>query len=259
MRTPFLGFILVFGALVAPTARSETSANIIVDWRGLPQVQGVVRDGNKVDWGFANFVAFGPGWAYTAQDYAAKEHKKAAIDDPALGRGLLFTGKIWAGSRGLGIREEFFDVSKDGAAKARVRWTITSLDGKPMQLERAYVRFPLALNDFAGGTLSGKPLPVDYGQEWIGVGDKGAIEVVSKGGNKFLRLAVAKGNPVLWDGRKDKLDRFELRVDFPDAKGATSSTIEFDFSGAFADALKKGRGVVKLDLPPPPAKTEAGD
>ena len=261
MKHSFAKTLLACAALAAlPTgARAETPANIVVDWRGLPQVQDIVRDGNKVGWGFANFVAFGPGWQYTAQDYAAKEHKKATVDDPALGRGLLFTGKIWAGSRGLAIREEFFDVSKGGPAKARVRWTISSQDGKPMALERAYVRFPIALNDFAGGTISGAPLPVDYGQEWIGVGDKGAIEVVSKDGNKTLRLAVAKGNPVLWDGRKDKLDRFELRVDFPDAKNAASSTIEFDFSGAFADSLKKGRGKVNLQLPPPPAKMEAGD
>ena len=259
MKPSFLQSLLPLAALAAlavPAARGETPANISVEGRGLPQVQGIVRDGNKVDWGFANFVAFGPGWQFTAQDYAMKEGKKASVDDPALGRGLLFTGKIWAGSRGLAIREEFFDVSKGGPAKARVRWTISSQDGKPMALERAYVRFPLALNDFAGGTISGAPLPVDYGQEWIGVGDKGAIELVSKDGGKTFRLAVAKGNPVLWDGRKDKLERFELRIDFPDAKGAASSTIEFDFSGAFADSLKKGKGVVKLDLPPPPAKTE---
>ena len=184
MKNSFLPSLMACAALALPAARGETGANIVVDGRGLPQVQGVLRDGNKVDWGFANFVAFGPGcWAYTAQDYAAKEHKKAAIDDPALGRGLLFTGKIWAGSRGLAIREEFFDVSKGGPAKARVRWTISAQDGKPMQLERAYVRFPLALNDVPGGTLSGKPLPEAYGQEWIGVGDKGAIEVVSKDGS----------------------------------------------------------------------------
>ena len=262
MKPSFLKSLLplaAFAALASSAARGETAATIAVDGRGLPQVQGVLRDSDKVDWGFANFVAFGPGWAYTAQDYATKEGKKASVDDPALGRGLLFTGKIWAGSRGLSIREEFFDVSKGGPAKARVRWTIASLDGKPMQLERAYVRFPLALADFAGGTVSGAPLPGTYEKEWIGAGDKGAVELVSKNGDKILRLAVAKGNAVVWDGRKDKLGRFELRVDFPDAKNATGSTVEFDFSGAFADSLKKGKGVVKLDLPPPPAKTEAND
>ena len=263
MRSSFLPSSLLslaaFAALAAPAARGETPANISVEARGLPIVQGILRDSDKVDWGFANFVAFGPGWAYAAQDYAAKEQKKDAVEDPALGRGLLLTGKIWAGSRGLAFREEFFDVSKGGSAKARVRWTISSQDGKPMQLERAFLRFPLALNDFAGGTVSGAPLPVDYGQEWIGVGDKGAIELVSKDGNKTFRLAVAKGNPVLWDGRKDKLERFELRIDFPDAKGAASSTIEFDFSGAFADSLKKGKGVVKFDLPPAPLTIAAGD
>ena len=250
--------VLAAAALASGAARGESAADITVDWRGLPQVQGVLRDSDKVDWGFANFVAFGPGWAYTAQDYAAKEHKKERIEDPALGAGLLFTGKIWAGSRGLSIREEFYDISNDGPAKARVRWTISSLDGKPMALERAYVRFPLALADFAGGSLSGKPFPETYGQEWIGVGDKSAIEAVSKDSRKILRLAVAKGNPVLWDGRKDKLARFELRVDFPAAKDATSSTIEFDFSGAFADSSRKPAGKVALAVPPPPAATIAG-
>ena len=257
--------ILVGAALVAlaiPAARGETSATIAVEGRGLPQVGGIVRDGDKVDWGFANFVAFGPGWTYTAQDYAAKELKKDTVEDQALGRGLLYTGKSWAGSRGLAIREEFFDVSKDGAAKARVRWTISSQDGKPMQLERAYVRFPLALNDFAGGTVSGKPIPAAYEKEWISAGEnKAAIELVSKDGGKILRLAVAKGNPVLWDGRSQKppLERLELRVDFPDAKNAASSTVEFDFSGAFADSAGKKPGKVDLGLPPPPLKIVAGD
>ena len=158
MKHSFLESLLPLAALAAlasSAARGETAANIVVDGRGLPQVQGVLRDSDKVDWGFANFVAFGPGWQYTAQDYAAKEQKKDEVEDPALGRGLLFTGKITAGSRALAIREEFFDVSKDGAAQTRVRWTISSQDGKPMALERAYVRFPLPLNDVAGGTVSG--------------------------------------------------------------------------------------------------------
>ena len=141
MRSSFLPSSLLslaaFAALAAPAARGETPANISVEARGLPIVQGILRDSDKVDWGFANFVAFGPGWAYAAQDYAAKEQKKDAVEDPALGRGLLLTGKIWAGSRGLAFREEFFDVSKGGSAKARVRWTISSQDGKPMALERA--------------------------------------------------------------------------------------------------------------------------
>ena len=253
--------ILAVAALAALSSgvRAETPAAISVEERGLPVVAGVLRDGDKVDWGFVNFVAFGPGWQYTAQDYAAKEQKKDETEDPALGRGMLFTGKIWAGSRGLAFREEFFDVSKDGAAKARVRWTISSQDGKPMQLERAFLRFPLALADFAGGTLSGKPLPADYGQEWIDAGGGSAVEAVSKDGTRILRLDVARGKVVVWDGRKNKLDRFELCIDFPDAKGATSSTVEFDLSGAFADSLGRAAGRVDLGLPPPPMTVVAGD
>ena len=73
----------------------------------------------------------------------------AAVTDAKYGQGLVHTAKMWPGGRGIGIREEFFDVSKGGAAKAHVRWTISSLDGAPMKLERAYLRFPLPVDDFA--------------------------------------------------------------------------------------------------------------
>ena len=71
MKTSFLKPILaglVLAAPAIPAARGETPATLAVEGRGLPQVEGVVRNGDKVDWGFANFVAFGPGWAFTAQD-----------------------------------------------------------------------------------------------------------------------------------------------------------------------------------------------
>ncbi|MBQ7721683.1 MAG: hypothetical protein IJT64_02115 [Kiritimatiellae bacterium] len=250
-------------AAVAPSSgtHAATPAAINVDWRGLPQVPGVVRDSSSVDWGFANFVAFGPNWAYTAQDYAAKEHKKERIEDPELGMGLLFTGKIWAGSRGLAIREEFYNVSKDAnEAKVRIRWRITSLDDKPMGLERAYVRFPLALSDFAGGTVGGNTLPEAYeGNEWIGVGDKSAIEVVSKNGGKTLRMSVLSGSAVIWDGRKDKQKRFELRAEFQDCKTAQTSFFEIEVSGFLPDAPGRKPGKVVLDIPPPPLKLAAGD
>ena len=246
-------------AMVAASACADTSAGFGVDWRGLPNVEGILRDNSKAHYGFVNFVAFGPGWQYTAQDYAAKEHRKEPVEDPKYGKGLLFTGKIWAGKTGLAIREEFYDVSKDGAAKAHVRWTISSLKDEPMALERAYVRFPLSRAEFAGGKAGPNALPEQYGQEWIGVGAKDDVRVVSQDGKKTLRLWVAKGNPVVQDARKDKQDRFELRVDFPDAKTAKSSTIEFDVQGLFDDSLKQKPGRVKLDIPPPPVKFAAGE
>ena len=254
-------FYLSFATLaaVAPL-RADMSASINVDWRGLPNVVDVLRDNTKANYGFANFVAFGAGWAYTAQDYAAKEHKKEAIEDPELGKGLLFTGKIWAGKTGLAIREEFYDATKDGIAKVHVRWSIANLDaGKPMNLERAYVRFPLSIGEFAGGKVRGTVLPETYGDEWIGVGGREGIEIVSRDGTKKLVANVAKGNPVIQDARKDKQDRFEFRIDFPDAKTAAASAIEFEVYGLFADSLKKANGKVKLDIPPSPAKLKAGD
>ena len=251
-------FIFSLAAISATAVFADTSATFRVEGRGLPIVDGITRDSSKVEWGFVNFVAFGPGWQYSAQDYAAKEHAKSPVTDAKHGKGLLHTAKMWPGGRGIGIREEFYDISKDGAAKAHVRWTISSLDGAPMKLERAYLRFPLPVDDFAGGTVGGTRLPESYEKEWIGVGDKGAIEVVSKSGAKKLRLSVSSGNAVIADARKDKQERFELRVEFPGAKDGTKSVVEFDVQGVFADSLKKANGRVALDLPPPPAKLAAG-
>ena len=251
--------LCVAAAAAMSTAAADTAASISVDWRGLLHVDGILRDSSKANYGFVNFVAFGPGWAYTAQDYAAKEHKKAAVEDPKYGKGLLFTGKIWAGKTGLSIREEFYDASAGGAAKAHVRWTISSLNSSAMGLERAYIRFPLSMKEFAEGTVGGKTLPATFGDEWIGVGDKSRIEIVSKDGTKKLRAFVEKGNAVVQDSRKDKQDRFELRIEFPDAKSAKSSTIEFDVQGVFADSLKKSAGKVALDLPKPPLALAAND
>ena len=146
--------------LAAHLVFGETAASFSVDWRGLPNVEGIVRENSKANWGFVNFVAFGPGWQYTAQDYAAKEHRKEACEDPKYGKGLKFTAKIWAGRTGLSIHEEFYDVSRDGFARTFVRWTIASLDNAPMQLERAYLRFPLSRAEFAGGTVGGRTLPL---------------------------------------------------------------------------------------------------
>ncbi len=246
-------------AVAAPASRAETAANIGVDGRGLLHVGEVLKDNPKANYGFVNFVAFGPGWQYTAQDYAAKEHKKQPFDDPKYGRGLLFTGKIWAGGSGLAIREELFDISKGGPAKAHVRWKISSLNGKPMGLERAYIRFPLSLDYFAGGKVNGVPLPEKFGSEWIAAGNKTSIEMVSKNGDRTLRLAVSSGAVAVQDSRKDKVDRFEVRIEFPNAKSASSSTIEFDVSGALADSLNKPAGKVDLGLPPPPMKVVAGE
>lgn len=244
-------------AIVTPTF-ADTSANIIVDWRGLPQVQGVLRENSKSEWGFVNFVAFGPNWAYTAQDYAAKEHKKSTIQDPELGNGLLFTGKIWAGSSGLDIREEFYDVSSDDEAKVHVRWTISSQKNQSMNLERAYLRFPLPINAFSGGKAGSITLPAEYEKEWIGFDGNRRLTVVSADETIKLKLDVKSGNPIVQDARKDKQERYELRLEFPNAKSANSSTIEFTVAGTFADSLKRGKGKVNLQLPPPPAKLTAG-
>ena len=237
---------------------ADTYASISVERRGLPMVEGILKDNPTANWGFVNFIAFGPGWQFSAQDYAASEHRKSVIKDGQLGDGLLFTAKMWPGGRGINIREEVYDISKGGGTKARFRWTISSQDGKAMKLERAYLRFPLSEDEFAGGTVGGVKLPLKYEQEWIGVGDKKNIKIVSKNGAKKLLLSVDSGNAVIADARKEKQPRLELRLEFPGAKDQTKSVVEFEVQGVFADSLKKSSGRVSLNLPPPPVKLAAG-
>ncbi len=244
-------------SFVDTQAAPGRQATLSVDWRGLPNVEGVLRQDSKSHYGFVNFIAFGPGWAYTAQDYAAKNHKKEAITDAKYGKGLLFTGKIWAGRSGLDIREEFYDVSKDGEAQMLVRWTISSQKKDAMNLERVYLRFPLAINDFADGHVGDVVLPAEYGSEWIGVDSKKPIKVVSKDGKKSLSIDIKKGRAVIQDARKDRQQRYELRLEFENAKSAPSSTLEFICSGSIADGGKAGR--VNLNLPPPPTELKADD
>ena len=62
------GFLIaawVIGAACAASlfasAWADTSAGIKIDWRGLPNVEGVLKDNSKANYGFVNFVAFGPG------------------------------------------------------------------------------------------------------------------------------------------------------------------------------------------------------
>ena len=259
MRCMIVAAVATATLSTATAVFADTYATIGVEGRGLLQVEGIVRNDPKVEWGFVNFVVFGPGWQFAAQDYAAKEHKKSTVDDPKFGKGLLHTAKMWPGGRGIAIREEFFDVTKGDAPKVHVRWTLSSTDGAPLKLERAYLGFPLPVNDFAEGTAGGAKLPAAYGKEFLGLGDKSRIEIASKGGKKKLRVSVVSGNAVLADARKDKREMFELRIEFPDAKNAARSTVEFEVQGVFADSLGKGNGSVKLGLPPPPLKVTAGD
>ncbi len=259
MRCMIVAAVATATLSAATAVFADTYATIGVEGRGLLQVEGIVRNDPKVEWGFVNFVVFGPGWQFAAQDYAAKEHKKSTVDDPKFGKGLLHTAKMWPGGRGIAIREEFFDVTKGDAPKVHVRWTLSSTDGAPLKLERAYLGFPLPVNDFAEGTAGGAKLPAAYGKEFLGLGDKSRIEIASKGGKKKLRVSVVSGNAVLADARKDKREMFELRIEFPDAKNAARSSVEFEVQGVFADSLGKGNGSVRLGLPPPPMTAAAGD
>ena len=46
-------------AACAFASYADTYATFKVEGRGLPVVEGVVRDTPKVEWGFVNFIAFG--------------------------------------------------------------------------------------------------------------------------------------------------------------------------------------------------------
>ena len=241
--------LLAFAPLCA---WADASATINTDGRGLLNVAGICRQDSKAHWGFVNLVTFGPSWQFAAQDYACKGAEKGAAEDPALGKGLLFTARMWTGAQEVNVREETYDVTRDGVARVRARWTLSANEGKPLGLQRAYAMIPLPVNDFAGGKIGATTLPAELGEEFVAFeADPKGIEVVSKDGKKRLHLEVLKGRAVVADARKNKAERLELRVEFPDCAKAGASTIEFVIGGTFVGS-DAPNGRVDLTIPPPP-------
>lgn len=242
---------------ITGTSFGYTPAYTKVDHRGLIEMPGVIKGNDKSWWGAANLVAFGPGWAYSAQDYAAKNGKKTAIvDEDNKVIGVSFTADMNAGSSKLKIYQEFTDASVGGKQQMRVLWRIKSADGKPMKLESAFIRIPVAMYDFVGqqvtdATGNSYTFPKDFSEEYLPWG-LNTSRVVATGKDIKLEICMEKGSLALVDGRKQNSPGYEFRVVFPNTKNSAESEVEFIIGGFFAKSQKKSSGKLDFQAPKPP-------
>ncbi len=131
----------------ALSAGAATRASMKVDGRGLVEIPGVLRDNSDHHWGAMNLVAFGPGWSYSAQDYALKNIQKS-------GNSLTASFGI-PGTKAVLAETWQMDAKRpDGSSATKMVWTLRQPDGQPLKLEQAFVKMPLGIKDFAGAAVT---------------------------------------------------------------------------------------------------------
>lgn len=230
-RKAALGAVLV--ALASTPAVGDSApaipATIRLDHRGLIEVPGVLRMASGQAWGAANLVVFGPSWGYSAQDYALKNTQRKGKDDD-----LTVHGDLAVPGASVRVEQTARAVARtDGRAALRVTWTLRSArPGQPLNLQRAYVFFPLAVEDFAGTDLAANDgtslrLPREFGGEALQL-PRTATAATVRSRRATLTLESKDRNLVAVDARGQKADRYELRLEFRDVKAADSATIAFD-------------------------------
>lgn len=249
---------------ITGTAMGYTPAYTKVDHRGLIEIPGVIKGNDKSWWGAANLVVFGPGWSYSAQDYAAKNRKKEAIvdaDNKVIG--VRVTSDMAAGGRNLKIYQEFTDATVGGNQQMKVLWRIKSADGKPMKLESAFIRIPVAKYDFVGEKVTDAngnsyTFPEQFTEEFLPWG-LNTSKVVATGKSIKLELATEKGSLALVDGRKQNSPGYEFRLAFANTKDSVESEVAFTIGGFFAKSQKKGNGKLDFQAPKPPVIMRANN
>ena len=136
-------------SLTAPLPVSAAPAEVLssmkVDHRGLLEIPGVLRGSNDHHWGAANLIAFGPGWQYSAQDWALADTQKT---------GDSLEARLKVGGAQVRVAQRWgMKTRADGSKGMEMTWRLFNPEQKPMGLERAYVTFPLATDDWGGCTI----------------------------------------------------------------------------------------------------------
>ncbi|MGI5867900.1 MAG: hypothetical protein ACOX9C_00450 [Kiritimatiellia bacterium] len=227
------GALCMWGAAVG-LAQESVPVAMKVDHRGLIEIPGVLRANSGHHWGAANLIVFGPSWGYSAQDYALKNvQKTGGGNDITLNADLSVPGaKIKIEQTTKSIK------TASGKSGLRVTWTLRSAEaGKPMGLQLAYIAFPFGVAETAGLELeadTGDKLafPVAFGNEYLPF-PRHARSAILRAPKTTFGLEGQNLNVVVVDGRKQKNENFQVRLEFPNVKDGGRSTVEFDVWAEF--------------------------
>ena len=231
LSTALLALSLTAPLLVS-AAPAEVLSSMKVDHRGLLEIPGVLRGSNDHHWGAANLIAFGPGWQYSAQDWALADTQKT---------GDSLEARLKVGGAQVRVAQRWgMKTRADGSKGMEMTWRLFNPEQKPMGLERAYVTFPLATDDWGGCTIEadGKTLelPAEKGASaslgWMTFSSLRIQGKTKQGKPLNFRITGEKLLAEVYDARHEKKTCYELRLALPDVKAGASSAVTFCISAS---------------------------
>jgi len=245
--TRLLASALALAAAAVLAADAPKLFHYKIDHRGLVEIPGVVNGGGG--WGAINCVLFGPGWQYSAQDYAQKDVKKGNKDGKETVDGWMWN----PGNAGVNFHEEF-SFSPDKPNTLHVKWTIKGRKGA-INSAKTFLFIPVKASALAGKTVQvgGKAftVPAKWEKDQLAI-DGGAKSVdFSAGGVPLVLSDIRCSWMEIEDQRKPNkegkpnADCIRVCLLFPNVKDGTESTVEFD--------------VGNIKAPAPPYATKDGD
>ncbi|NLB69176.1 MAG: hypothetical protein GX804_05770 [Lentisphaerae bacterium] len=178
---------------------AAVNADMKVDWRGLVEIPGVLRENSDHHWGALNLIAFGPGWGYSAQDYALKEIQKG---------GNSLSGNLQVPGTKAVLREtwQLNTTRPDGSQAGKFTWHLRHPEGKSLNMEQAFIKMALGVKDFAGAAVT-----TDKGASLKLPAEAGDHNIMSAWGCKELKIegVNAKGKRIVFRVTGENLG-FEL-------------------------------------------------
>ncbi len=190
--------------------------NISVDYRGL------VSFGEGLS---TNLIAFGPGWKYAAQDHSLKNIKKTGK-----GGNLQYEADFNIPGAKVKLVQTTKVVKNNDRTKGLKLNYILSSDN-PFSLENAFlaIRVPTAV--FLEGTVTADgetfTFPQTLEKEYLPF-PSSASQIVLANKQTMLKIQGDNFRTARVDMRQHKTNNFEIRIQFPNTKNTTSTSISFE-------------------------------
>ena len=246
--TAALAAIAAIGSISSAEAQDGLSAQMMVDHRGLIEIPGILRGNSDTHWGAANLVVFGPSWNYSAQDYALKNIKRSGGE-----KEMSLSGDLSVGGTKVRVEQSSKMIKReDGGSALQMNWRIKNPDETALNVQKAFVQFPFAANNFGGskvvadgGEEAVLPLEPEKIRAFYGTGGITIKGKTAQGKDTVFRLSGKALNIEIEDGRVEdaKQTAYLVRVLLPNTKAGVSSEVVFEVSAslpAFANVEGEG-------------------
>jgi hypothetical protein len=211
-----------------------------MDYRGLFEVNGILRMNSEGNWG-ANNLVIKPSGGWAAQDYCLKNIKK---------EGSTLTADFNTNPK-IKMVETVTDQKTNGKKSTKVHYTLTSTEGGTVSYEQVYLFFPFATKDFAGGKaiLNDKTeikLPKEPGDAIQIPEDTKSITLSNE--KQFFSIKTDNLKISLKDLRP-KTTAFQIWLEYPNPKDKKTMELDFEMSAGILPYVMNADGKDWVELP----------